>query len=775
MKSSVLAVFISIISIICLGLGQPLQSMPLERGDYVTKPLIEVQYNGLELQIETGFSDRMIRGTARYSLSPKHAYVDSICWLAPGMDILTLEINGREASFRVDGDSLVVPFEVRPDPSQSYTVTVSYETRPAFGVHFKHNGTIFSSTLPGSVAHWLPGPIHPRVLMPVTVKLETPPDYNAFATGSPDNQETTDRGLRHVFRTEQDIPISELFFAAGDLSMEESFSGTKNLRVYYEKGVLEEGRPREILSNMVRRMRDYERYFRSELPFPTFHALILSDNKWETRPYAAGTAVLTTQSGQLETVLSRALAAQWLGISSRAERWADSRHITLLQALVADEMDDPDWQSISKPLEEAFRVPSTIYSEQDMESWQWSRHYLRERASPVIRDVLPSLMQTVTGSSGVYDPDDFSRMVYDKTGVWTYLSGFSEPEPESRLGYRVEISETRGSDQIRLAFIPIEDHLERDLNVNIHWIRDGEIYERQAVFRGTGDNLYFSAGGHASNVWIESADDSDIRFETDKPFSFWLYQLRRDDRPQMRRHAALALKDHASDPDLQLAVQDRISREQNADVLEALYRLMAELTAGASGTERRFLDGITSNDPEIRLVSMQSLQAYHGNQQVENRVLSVIQESDDMPLVNEAIRTYRHLINEDEFRDFAIRFLREDRQDQLFTKTLLEELFSVPVDESSVEAATEYMNRGYAFDIRWLAYRQLGRHAAGREWQTDFVKKFSDDPDPRIRFAALFSVSQLSLEDQGPFLESRMLLEYDIRILKQANRLAGSD
>ncbi len=739
------------------------------------RPLSEIEYNSLEIHLEAGYKDKTIRGTARYHFRPKHAYVDSISWLAPGMDILKLELDGQETPYKKNGDSLVIIFDVYPDPAQSYTIDVSYESKPSFGVHFRHNGTIFSSTLPGSVAHWLPGPIHPRVSMPVTITVEAPENFNAVATGSPLDEQTTEMGKRFVFSSENETAVSELFFAVGDFAMEESFSGTKNLRVYHEHGVLDEGRSREILSYMIQRMREYERYFRSELPVSAFHTLILSDEKWETRPYAAGVAVFSSPKSQIETLISRAIAAQWIGISSRAGQWADSRHIVLLQALVAEEVGEPDWQSVSDPLEQAFRVPETLYSEQSMDRWQWSRRYLRDQAPPLLSDVLPYQVRAFAGNSGVYEADVFSRMAYQKTGRWISPPVINDPGPELKPGYLVVVSETRDSGRLTFAFVPTDDYTERDFTATIYWIQNGELYDSEVEFRGTGDTLDIPTDGQVSNAWIGAGDDTEVRLQIDKPFSFWLYQLRRDDRSEKRREAALALKDHDSDPDLQLAVQDIMNREQNTDVLAALYRLMAGLTSGASGTERRFLEGVTSPDAEIRMVSMQSLKAYPGNTQVQNRVMEVIQESDDIPLVNQAIRTYRNLIDENEFRDFAIRFLREDRQDQLFTKTLLEELFEVPVDDTSFEAAIEYLNQGYSFEIRWLAYRQLSRFASDREWQADFARDYADDPDPRIRFAAIFAISHIDLQDQGPFLESRMLLEYDIRILKQAKKLANAD
>ena len=172
---------------------------------------------------------------------------------------------------------------------------------------------------------------------------------------------------------------------------------------------------------------------------------------------------------------------------------------------------------------------------------------------------------------------------------------------------------------------------------------------------------------------------------------------------------------------------------------------------------------------------MKSLRAYRGHAQVERQVLAIIQASDDIELVNEAIRTYRHILEEEPFRDFAIRFLREDRQYLHFTRTLLEELFELPPDPASVNAAVEYLNDGYSFEIRWLAFRLLRSNSQSDEWQSDFLKRYSDDPDPRIRFIVLFSTAGMPVTDRESFYNTRMLYEYDLRILNQLEILLPND
>jgi hypothetical protein len=742
--------------------------------DYPFRPDNEVVYSELELQMEAGFEEGTIRGTARYRFRPKHAHVEKLVWRASGMVIRELLYNGEQVAYQLNDDSLVISFPEAPDKGREHTITVEYTADPVFGVHFRHNGTIFSSALPGSNAHWLPGPIHPWAAMPVVVRLEVPESKTGIASGSLERQSSSDRGRLFVFRTSVEIPITDLFFAVGDFEVKDSFSGTKNLRVYREKGVSSEESLQDMLSFMTRRVREYERLLQRELPFPAFHAVVLSDDFWETRPYYAGAVVVNGNRNHKKGVISRSLAAQWFGIALRPEKWAQSHHITLLQALTAEKLGEEDWVVTDDLVRSDFVVPSVVYDKRNMEHWHWARQFVRNGSEPVLTEAIDASLRTLAARRGVLTESDFSSMMYEITGRWMDIPSLGAPVPEASLRYRVIVEEMRGSDRISLRFVPIEDISDETFTVKVHWNRDGAIRDVPVTFSGRGDETEVSPGGFINNLWIEVPDAEHFRIELEKPFAHWLYQLRRDENAERREEAARALKRHASDPDLQLAVQDVLSREEDPDVLAAMYSLMAELTGGASGTERRFLDGLSSRHKQVRMESMKALGTYRGNSRVESEVFSVIQGSDDIALVNEAIRTYRKLKSADDFRDFAIRFLREDRQDQLFTATLIKELFSIPVDESAVNAVSEYLNSGYSFELRWQAYRHLRKYASDSGWQRDFARNFKDDPDPRIRFITLFSVSRMNFEDRGPFLDSRMLLEYDIRILKKAAELKSA-
>ncbi|MBP3192455.1 hypothetical protein [Natronogracilivirga saccharolytica] len=745
--------------------------------DYPDKPSLEVNYRHLDARLDIGFEGRIIEGKVTYSVEPRHGFVDQITWAAPGIEISDFSAGDISAEYSQDDDTIRIVFDEYLTTGETKDITLTYRTDPAFGVHLLESGTIFSSRLPGSVSHWLPGPVFPGVSLPFTLRLNTPEEMTGAATGDPGQEGSEDGTNYFIFESDDPMPVSELGFAVGVFELHETFSGTNNLRLYVEEDLLDSDKSRDILDYMAQETRQLERFVRRGLPIPAFHTVITKDSRWEYRPYAAGMGFVSPgNSGGLsseETMeqfslqISRSIAAQWFGISLRAEKWDTSDFIPLLQALVAEETEKNRWIREKDALGSAFSIPETVYDKHSMNTWQASRDYIKEQSDPVLNEVLAKMIRQTDLSDKALSAYGFSSYVYDISGRWVTAPDVLEMAARlshRKIRYHVHISQQGASPDVTLKIEPHSEPADSELLLDVRLIADGQIHDKEFSVNPGGDTVNVSMDQAVQNVMIRDMDN--FRFDVEKPFEFWLYQLRRAEQSEDRSKAAYALIDYSDDPDLQLAIRDIKRSEDHPDVGAALHALLAELTSGASGTENTFLDGIESDHAETRMISMRALAAYPGRSNVKDRVFSIIQGSDDIPLVNEAITTYRHLLDEDQFREFAHQFLREDRDDLLFTKTLLEELYELPVREESVEFVRDYLDNNYPFEIRWTTYRLLRNKAPDAEWQRDFLENFQDDPDPRIRFLSIFSSSELNPEERGPFYESRMLSEYDIRILK---------
>ncbi len=742
--------------------------------DYDPWPDMRVSYSGLTAELRFESDRGVLIGSAVYALQVRHDQVNSLSIPAAVTKVFSVKLNDRPIDYDHSSNHLLIRFEDALSRDQAHTLAITWEADPLFGIHRLPSGTIFSSNLPGSVSHWLPGPVHPRTALPVRLTLDVPAGWTAVASGRMREVETVAGRRQYRWNTVQPVPLSDLAFAMGEFSYADTFIGTKSLRIYYEQQSLGDQQANDLLHRTARMIREMERHLQSELPATAIHVIVLDDDRWETRPYAAGTTYAFMSQGDLSVQILRSLIAQWFGISLRPVQWNDADFAIWLQAMAAEQMNAEEWQITQQPLESFFDIPVSLYERFHMNYWQWARQHIRNNRSESFYRMLDESVHRLSDQNGAWLQHHFSENLYEETGLYKPVPVLEEPDPPTYLKFEVVVTEARATNRIDLAITPLGDIVEGEFAFTLHWEREGRVFEKEIRFSGKGDSKSVDPDGYVSNVWISASGKLDHALTIKKPFSFWLHQLRRSEDPSRRREAALALRDFVSDPDLQLALQDIRSNETDPLVLAAIYQVMADITAGASGTERLFIEGTASSDPGMALASMEALSAYKNNQRVTEHVRQIIQTSDHIALVNQAITTYRHLKDEADFRSFAIQFLDEDRQDLLFTRTLLDELFSIPVKPETIDAAKEYLNISYSFDLRWSTYQLLRTHAPDGGWQRDFLKEKSTDPDPRIRYIAYFSLMELPAAERESFLQIRMLNEYDLRILRLIQDLKTS-
>lgn len=269
------------------------------RSDYELRPRMEAEYLGLEASLQAGFDGNNITGEVTYRLRPRHAFVDTLRWMAPGVFVSDVLLDGRRMSYEHYDEHLVLAFEGYLDLEQTISVTVRYEADPVFGLHYTAEGFLFSSRLPGANSHWLPGPVHPRVRMPAELSIELPAGKTAVTGGEFMREEMNgDRRISH-WVWERAVPITDLAFAAGNFEHAETFSGAKSIRVYHPEGTLTAEERQNLLGEMIQQIRLLEREMRAELPVTAFHAVVLPDDRWETVSYSAGMGYLFTSAGEI--------------------------------------------------------------------------------------------------------------------------------------------------------------------------------------------------------------------------------------------------------------------------------------------------------------------------------------------------------------------------------------------------------------------------------------------------------------------------------------------
>lgn len=741
----------------------PLSVLPADHRDYPVRPGMNFQFHHLSLDLVVESESRTIRGTAEYEISPRQDDIRDITLFADNMNIERIRVSGNQVEFRRQGDSLLVELGSPYHAGRHFKVEITYEARPRFGVHFSENGTVWTSMLPKSNRHWLPGFDHPRAEVTTTIHLRVAEGREAVASGHFLGEESLDNGYKEVgWKSDVKLPLSEIGFVTGSLDYKEILAGTKRVRLYAESGMLDAGQFDILLENTYNRLRETGIFLLYEFPYNAFNLVALNDDRWETRSYAPGIGYIFNNRGDLASQIAQPVYAQWFGMHQRPEQWKDAEATLLHQAWLADNFGQAGINEIVENLE---TETSSVYNKFSPAHFKSFIQFAQHPDNAALMNTLSSQAgKVLVSGSSVMGWDDYARFWYEQTGQNRLQKpDFPEAGNEVVLTYGVDIRRESMSGQLLAYITPEHSGPDESFILPVILVENGNETVNELEFSGLGDTLTISGGDTAENVAVGKVRG--IELNVSKPFTFWLHQLRHDPDSERRKQAALAIGGFSDQPDLQLALNSVLNREENSEVKAAILKTLGEITGGAAGVQNWFLSRLDDENEAIQRESLRALKNYPGDEIVKRDVFEIISLSDDIDLVNEAITVYRHLVPESDFVEFTDQFLSED-EDRLFTYTLINELYETSETGFANDRVNEFLSPDYSFNIRFAAFRQLTWNDFNTERWADRVKTYIADPDPRIRFLMANRMDTLLHEDRDRLLIERQSEEKDGRVLQ---------
>ncbi|MEX2397905.1 MAG: hypothetical protein WD491_12790, partial [Balneolales bacterium] len=267
------------VSIIFIILLFPVILFSQDRGDYPVRPEMLFQFHHLALELEVDSEENKIRGIAEYEVSPRQDNLQDVLLFADNISIDRIRVNNDEVEFQQQSDSLWVQLANPFYAGEQFKVEITYEAEPQFGVHFNNKGTTWTSMLPKSNRHWLPGFDHPRTELTTSIHIRIPDDQEAIASGNYLGEETVEEGFKQVgYKSDNKLPLSDIGFVTGYLEVMETMVGTKPVHLYSEQGLLDAERSSILLGNTYNRIQETERYLSYEYPYDSFHLIALEDD-----------------------------------------------------------------------------------------------------------------------------------------------------------------------------------------------------------------------------------------------------------------------------------------------------------------------------------------------------------------------------------------------------------------------------------------------------------------------------------------------------------------
>lgn len=728
---------------------------------YVSYPELPFVLDHIQMDLTVESSASLIEGVGRYTISSRKPDLTEIVFNSADMEIQGITFEGNETEYRISSDSLIIQLPDTLQRGSTLEMMITWTSSSPYGILKDVYGNMWASLNPKARHHWLPVPDHPEVATTIDASFTIPADRELVFNGTLSGDEliSTDEKVLE-WSSEVPVSVTGLSFAMGDFVRTNARSGVKGVSFYASENSLMPEVRDGLLSIAVSSMKEYENKLSFEFPYESLNIVVLPDNHWEEIQTGGGIIYLYQNLGSLATQLRRGIAEQWFGNYHRYLNAPDNKY-EFLKVMLAGTSDT-----------QQLKNPDELQSIYRWNLWEKGFDALEDdHLKNIISESLPELVQQY---EGVTDWNEYADFWYDESGFfWEVLPEFEIPEsrPEEKYVYGVEYIYDEMASALTLVFEAKGEAIGSLVNVDVTEFGFTDTSRTKITFTGSLDSVEveISSGIDYMTLKPSYGSDLDIRFEEEKPFMFWIRQLR-DPSSENRIQAAKVLQDFTDNPDLQLAIRDALQDEDDAKVRAAMLETLSVLTKDASGTEETFLGNLNSEDLSIKLSGLRALANYPENENVAYQVRNTLLRADRDTVFNVALETYQQIASVDDLLSAAEQLGQNESGDKKAI-TILKVAAPGDTTNKSMTMADRYALGEYPYSIRRQALLLLIDNEENEDYWQQTLVILQEDRDPRIRNTSLDAVKHLSESDRTELLEDREKEELDPRVLNKIREL----
>lgn len=744
------------------------QGMP--ETDYEAYPSYSFDFTHLELELTIEPAEKLIKGSARYNLKPlDHSLPDSLNVLvltASRIDVRNVFVNNKEVDFIVSGDSLQIP--LNDSNKEISTTEIIYQADFDFGIHADHKANIYTSMLPRSVSHYLPGPIHPRTELTTETTFSIPDGLNVISTGTKSVDQAEDGSRRVVWKTNEPISLTDLKWAVGNFETVDTFLGFKKIYLHAPQKMLSDDEKSELLRAIYTSVKQSEQVAGREFPYNELNVVVLPDRRWETRQSVAGYAHLFgTNSRELRDQIPFMVAQQWMGGFLKTEQWSDSDRFALHTATFLRTINSDEERATRD--HHHFDQPYSIYTnfsidhvtdqirlldEDNNESWNRTISSMTPDLIQSERRIFPEVIladmwyeEVRNPFNGLYIPD----VLPEPDTVQTEVTIQSNERGDS-----LYVTAQYDTDRILEELPAVKIHLKgRDETMNI----------------SGGDTVLIKNGLDVSNIYasINAIESDSVIYEVsvEKPFAFYVDDLRNGS-VQDKINAVKGIVSDTSASDRELLFTEQLSKAENPNLKAALLVGLQNVTGPAMGTVERYLNATRDTSNVVVLAGIRSLRGYSGNDDVIYRMKAIISGDYQSGLKEEALHTLAVTEDDQGFDQYISRKLKGNIHPEFPVWVLGE--YKQLGDTIAVETrATTFSGTSYSFEIRLHAIETLLSWVSDNTRKEKLVRRWVNDSDPRIRFMIIDHVFRTNPGLYSIIVSENADDEYDARVQQAFN------
>lgn len=735
--------------------------------DYEKYPDRNVSFTHLDADIRLT-EGPMISGDIIYTTNVLRESVNTIYFHAIGMNIITVEVNGRSKNHRFRNNHLIVDLENNYNRGEVVQIRIQYDTNPSFGIHSNANGTVWSSLLPNTIQHWMPVFENPEATLTTDLVFTHSSDLSVVSNGRSGATEILSVNESQTsFSSNVAIPVTGITFVASQFSGSVStmssgvpgFARRVDSQIYIHSENEYPGLA-ELLDHAVQTYRSVEEIVAMQYPYKDLHIVILEEDYLEVKNYGAGIVYLYLSRGDLKKQLQRVITAQWAGVYLREHQWANPDAILFLQAYIMNQLLESDRKLISVDVNPYHKLSET-------ELLKWSQ-FLKSADSNNLKEDFSVIKRNLFNSGSMtLDWEKLSFSLYSMTGRNYYegieLTELKREEP-SYSEYSVNIEWDEIDNRLEIYFESERNPIDELVTVELIEVYLSGLRVHELSFTGESDGVVVTVSSSVEYVKLNKVDREGLIFNVSKPFLFWIAQLRSDPEPAKRIEAAKGLSTIRDNPDLQLALNDILRTESNPQVYAEIIRSMSVLTRGASGTEERFIQYSSNNQhQDVQLAAVEALANYRENERVIGRLNTIINQTNSENIRNHAIKSLASITTADRFSAIS-RNLTTREQVLNQVPFILNELAKKGEISLAVELAESFLSDTFPYTIRVQVLNMIHNYDQTPSNWMNRLPVLLSDPHPGVRLAATESLGKVSIQQRNNLIRNATENEFDERV-----------
>lgn len=739
----------------------------LSNFDYPEKPYQPYDFRHLNLELTLDPEKALVGGVAEYKLAPKVDGLTHVLLHTAESAIESVLLDDEEADYYVSGDSLLVTLPDSSRAGKEFSLQISWQSTSKFGLSRDFRGNFWSSKNPTAHHHWFPVFDHPRVELTVDAYFTIPNETEVLFNGDLVAVKPFSQNLKRVhYQTTKEVPVTGLGFALGDFVISEMTAGFTKIRLFAPEFDFPDTEREQLVVEAAKVKRAVENQLSFEYPWDGLNIVVLPDNTWEERTHGTGTVFLYQNLGSLSNQLKRGIYLQWFGEYLRSEQYFMFEDYDQILAIM-----------LHKALEDSSLIIANPDSTYKLQYWNEIQQEISfpEDYMLMFEHSLSEFLKTM---KGVVNPYQYEEYWYQQTGIpldefptlnYDLTEPESEPEPEQTI-YKVDAYYNETGSELELVFSLVKGRGEELSELTLVEHQFDAVQTHEVIFTGQTDTVRVTLDSSVEFITFQ-----DQSFLTDNlqyghfPLYFLLNQLRSSE-PEDRILAASLINNYRENPDIQLALTDVLAFEEHPEVIAAINASLADITAGATGTEEKFLEGLRSNSREVQLASLEALVNYPGNERVKAAVRSLL-FTNDGDLFSQSLKVYNQIATLPDMLSVIQRLQRSDSTGNRILQ-VLSSSDSLHYTPEALEIATRYTENTFPYQTRKEALRYLKKYNSGSEWWNNNLEVLVTDRDPRIRYWAVGMIPEVTTTSQVlDDLTTLQLEEADPRVLARIEEI----